>query len=355
MTKGDPVLPVLEQFKDLRLRTIPEDRQKLIEGISDSKTFEQFGALLQLPCEKNPPSQRYLCFGQVANKEQVVSFTVILNRLVVSENLEKTEFVPETAELWSIAGGIGIRPLNGFVAPKWYSIPHNVSRGVRDLGNIKLTLYPDKANSKLRKFVLSNPEPDHFHIDLQYEIFGRNKQYLHLMANLESADNNWKHMKVDAHITTNKQLEYLPFKEKGGIGHFALENKPSSRIIRLILQFYNYTVSEYQVIVNNVELGNRVNNQLEILELSAVTSEITQRTMFFPVKFKLSIGDTWVLRRDFGSGVAYTTGGSMDIECSGSLWNANETEQIGVCFIENCNWTPVSEQTETAWLLNKIG
>lgn len=93
---------------------------------------------------------------------------------------------------------------------------------------------------------------------------------------------------------------------------------------------------------------------VEVMEVSSTTSFINKRSMYFPCKYRIGLSTKsdekmtyYIMRRDFGSGGVYLPSGNLNIECSGSLWNASETLRVGNCFFESNQFQSLDELIET--------
>jgi len=97
---------------------------------------------------------------------------------------------------------------------------------------------------------------------------------------------------------------------------------------------------------------------IEVMQVAQSTSQINNRSMFFPTKFKIGLATVkdseltyYVMRRDFGSGHCFLPSGNMNIESAGSLWNLDESRRLGNCFFECNNFSPADELIETSMKL----
>jgi len=301
---------------------------------------------------------------------------------------------------------------------EWYALPYSNTRGEYECTGehtFRVELNAKDA-PHLKEFTLISPKAGDFRINLKYTTHkGRTVALKARLNNQRPATYNapdgcvpvcyagvgtlyWSYTRM----LTEARIKFPPFEApkqfSQGLGWFdhqwmasGFMNNTLTRLTRKVqglvtrprlprwiwlnLQFYepktqwmivkhlNGPLAEDQVLTADMvnlydEKGAHYETDLtvhiKVVQVHAVISETSGRSMFYPVKYAITIpddtedgGTTYIMKADFGNSVIYLPNGNMNWEGSGSLWNADETKRLGNCFLEANQFQPIDEIVST--------
>ncbi len=363
------------------------------------------------------PLAWYFLYGQYSDGDTYVTFTLMVfkQELAAPEVVKSSEFLAEDAAIWCLSGGVGVR--HGLKAAHWHSIPFNNCTARYDcngLNGFRLA-FDTSGSSYLKKFTLESVKRGEFKVHLKYQSY--ENQALNFKASLKNQSSAvyngpggcvpciggvgtiyWSYPLLDSVATF--QLPELKKETRftDGVGWFDHQYLQGDYVpngwIRLLKSFtkpktlrwlwlnlqFEKTKTQWMISkvldapltrgdkVNKFEILNLYDEKgahfaltekeiqcaIEVIETEPVTSEISQQTLFFPTKLRISLTSAtsketsvYIMKRDFGAGSAYLPSGNLNIESCGSIWNETESVRLGNCFFEFNNWFDDKDLNET--------